>query len=126
MKKLDAEIDEKPTKAKVRELAELRIRNLQAFAELQRFNDTGKFEHEHPLVKHYSLQVQLEELLRKNPGEFLDEYGNTRENVKRYRSYCNNAKRRKDPGLHKKDKLNLKKHQDKLAMMEQILEENRG
>ena len=127
MKKLDAEIDEKPTKAKVKELAELRIRNLQAFGELKRFNDTGKFEHKHPLVKHYSLQVQLEDMLSKTPGEFLAEYGNTRENVKRYKSYCNNAKRRKDTELHKKDKLNLKKHQEKLTMMEQILEEkNKG
>lgn len=121
IKELDAELDNKPTKQKVAQIAELRIRNLQAFRELECYNNTGQFYNRHPLVKHYSLQVQLEKLLQNDPPQFLSEYANTRENVKRYKSYCNNAKRKKKKDLHDKDKLNLKKHEEKLALFEQIL-----
>lgn len=63
----------------------------------------------------------MEKLLKSDPPKFLSEYANTRENVKRYKSYCNNAKRTKDKKLHEKDKLNLKRHEEKLSLFEQIL-----
>ena len=41
MRKLDEILDSKPRERDVLEMAELRVRNLQAFAELQSFNDTA-------------------------------------------------------------------------------------
>ena len=41
MKQLDELLDKKPTRRAVVDMAELRIRNLLAFSELQTYNDTG-------------------------------------------------------------------------------------
>lgn len=119
MVKLDAVIDNKPTPARIEKLAELMIRNKQAFRELESYNNTGKFLNRHPLVKHFSTRQQLEELLRDNPDKFLVDFSNTRENMKRYKSYLNNKKRGDDK--HDKDRVNLKKHQDRLEIMKDIL-----
>ena len=119
MVKLDALIDNKPTAARIEKLAELMIRNKQAFRELETYNNTGKFLNRHPLVKHFSTRQQLEQLLKDNPDKFLEDYSNTRENVKRYKSYLNNKKR--DEEKHAKDKINLKKHQDRVEIMKEIL-----
>ena len=119
MVEIDARIDRKPTEKLVIELAELRIRNLQAFRELDEYNRTGKFLNRHPLVAHFSTRQQLEELLRENPDRFLEEYSNSRENVKRYRSYLNSPARtdeKKD-----KDRINLKKHSERVEIMKDIL-----
>jgi hypothetical protein len=121
MVEIDKDIDNNPTPAKVQSLAELRIRNLQAFRELEEYNNTGKFLNRHPLVAHFSTRMQLQQLLKDNPDEFLEEYANTRENVKRYRSFLNNKKRTKDQNA--KDKINLKKHTDREALMKEILSE---
>ena len=43
MKQLDELLEKERNAQAVADMAELRIRNLQAFAELQSFNDTGKF-----------------------------------------------------------------------------------
>ena len=43
MKQLDESLERKPQKRDIMDMVELRIRNLQAFDELQSFNDTGKF-----------------------------------------------------------------------------------
>ena len=43
MKQLDKELSEKPTSEAVAMMAELRIRNLQAFDELRSCNDKGRF-----------------------------------------------------------------------------------
>jgi hypothetical protein len=118
---IDKVIDQKPTKAKVQELAELRIRNLQAFRELEHFNSTGEYLNRHPLVAHFDTRQQLEKLLKENPDAFLEEYANCRENVKRYRSFLNNKKRSEKQ--RDKDKVNLKKHSDREAMMKEILTE---
>jgi hypothetical protein len=126
MKKLDAELDEKPTKAKVKELAELRIRNLQAFRELEELNDNGRFLNKHPLVRQYSLHQELKNLLRTNPAKFLEEHSKCAEYIKRYKSYCNSEKRKKDQEQHKRDKANLKKYQERRELMEKILSENHG
>ena len=40
---LDTELENNPTDAKVARMAELRIRNLLCFSELQSFNDTGQW-----------------------------------------------------------------------------------
>jgi hypothetical protein len=123
MKTLDAEIDDHPTKTKIRDLAELRIRNLQAFRELEELNENGRFLNIHPLVKQYSLHQELKDLLKRNPSQFLEEYGKCREYVKRYKSYCKNEKRKKDPDTHKNDQRNLKKYDERRVLMEKILSE---
>lgn len=120
---LDAIIDQKPTAKIVQELAELRIRNIQAFRELESFNNTGKFLNRHPLVAHFSTRQQLEQLLKENPDKFLEEYSNCRENVKRYKSYLNNKKRTQEK--KDKDKINLKKHSDRLEIIKDILNQPR-
>ncbi len=119
MIEIDKTIDHHPTPKKIRELAELRIRNLQAFRELTEFNNTGKFVNKHPLVMRFSERNQLEKLLKENPDAFLEEYANTRENVKRYKSYLNNKSRSDDQKV--KDKINLKKHSDKEILMKEII-----
>ena len=43
MKQLDELLDKKPTRRAVIDMAELRIRNLLAFSELQTYNDTAIF-----------------------------------------------------------------------------------
>lgn len=122
MVEIDKVIDNKPTKPLVRELAELRIRNLQAFRELQEYNNNGKFMFVHPLIVHYSLRQELKTMLENNSNMFLQEYANTRENVKRYKSYYNNPKR--DDEKKKRDKQNIKKHSEKLAIMEEIVNDS--
>lgn len=119
MIEIDTVIDDSPTAKMIKELAELRIRNLQAFHELEAFNKTGEFLNRHPLVAHYSTRVQLEQLLKDNPDTFLEEYANCRENVKRYRCFLNN----KDRSKHQKgkDKINLKKHSEREILMKEIL-----
>lgn len=119
MVEIDKIIDNKPTAKLVQEFAELRIRNLQAFRELESYNSTGEFLNRHPIVAHFSTRQQLEQMLRENPDKFLEEYSNTRENVKRYKSYLNNKKRTEEQ--HDKDKINLKKHRQRVAMMKEIL-----
>jgi len=119
MKSLDAEIDNSSTKTKVAQLAELRIRNLQAFAELQSFNDNGKFLYKHPLIIHHSLRRQLEDMFQDNPDDFMDEYANCRDNVKRYKSFLNSEKR--SGNQKKKDRENLNKHQERSIVFKEVL-----
>jgi len=121
MVEIDAIIDNKPTATRVQELAELRIRNIQAFRELQNYDNTGEFLNRHPLVAHFSTRIQLQQLLKDNPDSFLEEYANCRENVKRYRSFLKNKRRSAEQ--KDKDKINLKKHQDRESLMKEILSE---
>ena len=93
MKQLDEQLDKKPTTQAVIDMAELRIRNLLAFEELQSFNDTGKFRYKHPFIAHQSERAQLEELLRKDPQEFLRRHKNVLDNIRRYESYLKRADR---------------------------------
>lgn len=101
-------------------MAELRIQNLQAFAELQSYNNTGKYLYKHPLIKNYSERVQLEEMFRNRSAEFLKQYSLTAENVKRYSSFTKSSKR--TPEQKQKDKLNLKRHQEREQLMQKIME----
>lgn len=118
---IDKIIDGGPTSTRVRDLAELRIRNLQAFRELDHFNSTGEYLNRHPLVAHFNKRQQLKKLLSENPDAFLEEYANCRENVKRYKSFLNNKGRSEEQKI--KDKINLKKHLDREALMKEIISE---
>lgn len=118
MLELDKLLDTEPTTEYVTEMAETRIRNLQCVRELQNFNDKGKFVNKHPLLNTYSLRGELQELLSNNPVEFLNQYANTRENVKRYKSRLNSPKR---ADKRDSDQLNLNKHQEKEKVMKEVL-----
>jgi hypothetical protein len=94
MKVLDAELDQSPTEEKVKDLAELRIRNLQCFAELKSLNNTGRFRFDHPLLEHYNEKNELKELHDTNPMEFLKQYANCKNNIIRYRGYLKRKDRK--------------------------------
>lgn len=59
------------TAADIFTMVRLRIRNLQAFKELQSYNDTGTFRYQHPLVEGKSERAELIKLLQQDPQEFL-------------------------------------------------------
>lgn len=116
---LDKELDKSPTPESVKELAETRIRNLQAIRELENYHTKGEFLNKHPLLNTYSLRNELTELLANNPPEFLEQYANARENVKRYKSRLNSDKRKDKRDC---DELNLRKHEVKEKLMKEVLE----
>ena len=119
MRKLDVSLDTKPSERDVLEMAALRVRNLQAFAELQSFNDTGKWLYEHPLTAYRSERAQLERLRREDPEQFLQEYSNCRYNVQRYSRFVKDPKRkeRRDSDL----KL-LREHRRRADLYRSILQ----
>lgn len=121
MKALDAELDTKPTITKVKQMAELRIQNLQCFSELKSYNDTGQWRYEHPLIVNQSERMLLEDLLRKNPSQFLKDYASCEGNIKRYSSYLKSEKRKDN---RKTDKINLQRHISRAKLFKSILEEN--
>ena len=86
MKQLDELLEKERNAQAVADMAELRIRNLQAFAELQSFNDTGKFLCKHPLLFGRSEIAELMKLLKADPAEFLRQHKNVLDNIKRYLS----------------------------------------
>nr|WP_319266030.1 hypothetical protein [uncultured Draconibacterium sp.] len=124
MLEIDAVIDNKPSKALVKELAELRIRNLLCFRELEALNENGKFLYKHPLIRNYSERVKLETMFREDTDRFMDEFGNTRENVKRYSSFLKNKKR--SPEQKEKDRQNLEKHKERKQLFIDITKQNNG
>ena len=121
MKQLDEQLETKPTAQAVADMAELRIRNLQAYAELQSFNDTGKFICKHPLLFGRSEIAQLIKLLKADPAEFLRQHKNVLDNIKRYRAYLKRTERK---DRRKQDKQNLEKHQERERLFKMILEQN--
>lgn len=122
MKQLDELLDKEPKAEAVAEMAELRIRNLQAFAELQAFNDTGKFLCKHPLLFERSETAHLIKLLRTNPAEFLRLHKNVLDNIKRYRSYL-----KREDRIEKRntDKQNLKRYQERKQLFRMVLEQEK-
>ena len=120
MKQLDELLETKPTAQAVAEMAELRIRNLQAFAELQSFNDTGKFLCKHPILFGRSEIAQLIKLLRTDPAEFLRQHKNVLDNIKRYKSF---VKRKDRKEKREADKRNLEKYQEKERLFRMVLEQ---
>ena len=120
MKQLD-ELLEKERKAQaVADMAELRIRNLQVFAELQSFNDTGKFLCKHPLLFGRSEIAELMKLLKADPAEFLRQHKNVLDNIKRYKSF---VKRKDRKEKREADKRNLERYQEKERLFRMVLEQ---
>lgn len=120
MKQLDEVLEKKPTPAAIAEMAEVRIRNLQAFAELQAFNDTGKFLCKHPLLFGRSEIAQLIKLLKADPTEFLRQHKNMLDNIKRYKSYLKRSDRR---DRRQQDKENLERHRERERLFRIVLEQ---
>ena len=120
MKQLDEVLDKNPTAQAVADMAELRIRNNQAFAELQLFNDTGKFLCKHPILFGRSEIAQLIKLLRQDPAEFLRQHKNVLDNIKRYRSYLKRSDRK---DKRTADRKNLERHQERERLFKMVLEQ---
>ncbi len=122
MKVFDVLLDNKPTTKIVVEMAELRIRNLLCFRELQSFNDSGKWLQKHPLIAHRSTYSRLEELFTLDHTRFMDEYNRCCCNISRYESYLRSEKRidRRDT-----DKALLQKHTETKTVFESVIENNR-
>ena len=120
MKQLDEVLEKKPTPAAIAEMAEVRIRNLQAFAELQSFNDKGKFLCKHPILYGRSEIAQLIRLLKADPIEFLRQHKNMLDNIKRYKSYLKRSDRR---DRRQQDKENLERHRERERLFRIVLEQ---
>ena len=120
MKQLDELLETAPTAQAVAEMAELRIRNLQAFAELQSFNDTGKFLCKHPILFGRSEIAQLMKLLKADPAEFLRRHKNVLDNIKRYRSYLKRNDRKENRDT---DRKNLERHIQRERLFKMVLEQ---
>ena len=123
MKQLDEQLDRKPTRRDIMQMVELRIRNLQAFDELQSFNDTGRFRYRHPLVSHKSEQAELERLLADDPAAFMQRYKNCTDNIRRYTSYL----RRPDRSDRRtSDRRLLQKYTELSSLFQTLLRKARG
>lgn len=120
MKKLDELLDKKPKANDVAAIAELRIRNLQAFDELKAYNDTGKFLYKHPLLKGKSEFDELVKLFKKDPAEFLHKHKNVLDNIKRYKSYIKRDDRK---DKRASDRENLQRHQERERMFKMVMEQ---
>ena len=120
MKQLDELLEKERNAQAVADMAELRIRNLQAFAELQSFNDTGKFLCKHPLLFGRSEIAQLIKLLRTDPAEFLRQHKNVLDNIKRYRSYIKRSDRK---NRRADDLKNLERHREREKLFKMVLEQ---
>jgi len=120
MKQLDELLEKERNAQAVADMAELRIRNLQAFAELQSFNNTGKLLCKHPLLFGRSEIAQLMKLLKAAPAEFLRQHKNVLDNIKRYKSF---VKRKDRKEKREADKRNLERYQEKERLFRMVLEQ---
>ncbi|WP_278585272.1 hypothetical protein [Prevotella nigrescens] len=120
MKQLDELLEKERNAQAVADMAELRIRNLQAFAELQSFNDTGKFLCKHPLLFGRSEIAELMKLLKTDPAEFLRRHKNVLDNIKRYRSYIKRTDRK---NRRTDDLKNLERHREREKLFKMVLEQ---
>lgn len=118
MKQLDEQLDKKPTTQAVIDMAELRIRNLLAFEELQS-STYWEVLLQATVHSHQSERAQLEDLLRKDPQEFLRRHKNVLDNIRRYESYLKRADR---DSRRTQDKENLRRHREREALFKAILE----
>jgi len=121
MKQLDEQLEQSPTPEAVALIAEMRIQNNQAFAELQSFNDTGKFLNRHPLLKDRSEFAELLRLFKLDPAEFLRLHKNVLDNIKRYRSYLKREDRKNKRAT---DKVNLQRHIERESLFKMVMEQN--
>ena len=122
MKQLDELLETKPTAQTVADMAELRIRNLQAFAELQAFNNTSKFLCKHPILFGRSEIAQLMKLLKADPAEFLRRHKNVLDNIKRYKSYLKRSDRKDNRNA---DRKNLERHMERERLFKMVLEQQK-
>ncbi len=120
MKQLDELLEKERNAQAVADMAELRIRNLQAFAELQSFNGTGKFLCKHPLLFGRSEIAELIKLLKADPAEFLRQHKNVLDNIKRYRSYIKRTDRK---NRRADDLKNLERHREREKLFKMVLEQ---
>ena len=120
MKQLDELLEKERNAQAVADMAELRIRNLQAFAELQSLNDTGKFLCKHPLLFGRSEIAELMKLLKADPAEFLRQHKNVLDNIKRYRSYIKRSDRK---NRRADDLKNLERHREREKLFKMVLEQ---
>lgn len=120
MVQLDEALDKHTKKSDVAQMAELRIRNLQCFAELKSYNDTGRFLYKHPLLRDKSEFNELVKLFRTDSSEFLHRYKNVLDNIKRYRSYL---KRQDRQDKRASDRANLRRHQECERMFKMVMEQ---
>lgn len=120
MKQLDELLEKERNAQAVADMAELRIRNLQAFAELQALNDTGKFLCKHPLLFGRSEIAELMKLLKADPAEFLRRHKNVLDNIKRYRSYIKRTDRK---NRRTDDLKNLERHREREKLFKMVLEQ---
>ena len=120
MKQLDELLEKERNAQAVADMAELRIRNLQAFAELQSFNNTGKYLCKHPLLFGRSEIAQLIKLLRTDPAEFLRQHKNVLDNIKRYRSYLKRTDRK---NRRADDLKNLERQREREKLFKMVLEQ---
>lgn len=120
MKQLDELLEKERNAQAVADMAELRIHNLQAFAELQSFNDTGKFLCKHPLLFGRSEIAELMKLLKADPAEFLRQHKNVLDNIKRYRSYIKRTDRK---NRRADDLKNLERHREREKLFKMVLEQ---
>ena len=118
LKQLDEQLETDPTVRSVIEMAETRIRNLQAFAELQSYNDTGDFRYKHPLILHRSEHSKLEKVLKEDPAEFLRLHKCCLDNIRRYESYL---KRNDREQFRAKDKALLRRHRTRADLFKTII-----
>ena len=118
LKQLDEQLDTAPTVRSVIEMAETRIRNLQAFAELQYYNDEGVFLYKHPLIVHRSEHSKLEKVLKEDPTEFLRLHKCCLDNIKRYESFLKRDDRKQK---HAKDKESLRRHRTRADLFKTII-----
>ena len=121
MKQLDKQLEESPTPEAVAALAELRVRNLQAFAELQSFNDTGKFLCKHPILFGRSEFSELLRLFKTDPAEFLRKHKNVLDNIRRYKAYIKRDDRK---AQRLSDRKHLARHEEKERLFKMIIEQN--
>ncbi len=120
MKEIDVRLDDKPKANDVAAMAELRIRNLQAFEELKAYNDTGRFLYKHPLLKDKSEFNELVKLFKRDPVEFLHKHKNVLDNIKRYKSYLKRDDRK---DKRQSDRENLHRHQERERMFKMVMEQ---
>lgn len=119
MKILDAKIDNAPNETDIKELAELRIRNLLCFSELKNLNDTGRLLNKHPILKHDIEYEQLLTLWINNKDGFIQQYENCRNNIRRYSARLKKADISADDAT---DALqSLERHQERAIIFKKIL-----
>ncbi|MDR1222008.1 MAG: hypothetical protein LBL07_03895 [Tannerella sp.] len=118
LKQLDEQLDTAPTARSVMEMAETRIQNLQAFAELQSYNADGIFLYLHPLIAHRSEHAQLEKIFKEDLSEFLRLHKCCLDNIRRYESYLKRDDRKH---LRNKDKTSLHRHRTRAELFKTII-----